>query len=69
MGCCFIQVGQHEELLIRDRRQRTGAIGTIAATRAGLPINRAVMHVGHKGLLKMGQQGLQFGFREPGQRS
>jgi hypothetical protein len=27
------------------------------------------MHVGDKGLLKIGKQGLKFGFREPGQRS
>jgi hypothetical protein len=27
------------------------------ATRARLPVNRAVMHVGHKSLLEMGQQG------------
>jgi hypothetical protein len=65
----LFQVGQPEELLVRDRGPRTGAIGTVAATRAGLPINRAVMPVGHKGLLNMGQQGLQFGVREPGQRS
>lgn len=53
----LFQVGENEEQLVRHCWQRTGAIGTIAATRAGLPIKRAVLHVGHKGLLKMGQQG------------
>jgi hypothetical protein len=65
----LFQGGQHEEQFVRDRGPRTGAIGTVAATRAGLPINRPVMHVGHKGLLNMGQQGVKFGFRESGQRS
>jgi hypothetical protein len=65
----LFQVGENEEQLVRHRGQRTGAIGTVAATRAGLPINRALLHVGHKGPLKMGQQGLKFGFREPGHRA
>ena len=65
----LFQVGQNEEQLVRDHGHRAGAIGTVTATRAGLPINRAVMHVGDKGLLKIGKQGLKFGFREPGQRS
>jgi hypothetical protein len=48
----LFHIGQNEEQLVRDRGQWTGAIGTVAATRARLPINRAVLHVGHKGLLK-----------------
>jgi hypothetical protein len=63
----LLQVGENEEQLICDCRQWAGAIGTVAATRAGLPITRAVMHGGDKGLLKMGQQGLKFGFRKSGQ--
>lgn len=65
----LFQVCQNEAQLVRDRGQWAGAIGTVTATRAGLPINRAVMHVGDKGLLKIGKQGLKFGFREPGQRA
>jgi hypothetical protein len=48
------QVGQHEEPCVRECGQRTGVICPIAATRAGLPINRAVMHGGHKSLLERG---------------
>ena len=65
----LFQVGPNDEQLVGHRGQRTGAIGTIAATRAGLPVKRAVLHVGHKGLLKMREQGLKFGFREPSQRA
>ena len=65
----LFHVGQNEEQFVRDRGQRTGVIGTIAATCAGLAINRAGMHVGHKSLLEMGQQTLKFGFCEAGQRS
>ena len=51
----LFQVGQNEEQFVRECGQRTGVIGTIAPTRAGLPINRAVLHVGHKRLLEMGE--------------
>ena len=50
----LFQVGQDKEQFVRECGQRTGVIGTRAATRAELPINRAVMHVGHKSLLEMG---------------
>ena len=63
----LFHIGQNEEQFVRDRRQRTGVIRSVTATRARLPINRAVIHIGHKRLLKMGQQGLKFGFRESGQ--
>jgi hypothetical protein len=49
-----LQVGQNKEQFVREGGQRTGVIGTLAATRARLPINGAVMHVGHKCLLEMG---------------
>jgi hypothetical protein len=65
----LFQVGQNKEQFVRECGQRTGVIDTIAATRAGLPINRAVMPVGHKSLLEMGSSGLTFGVRESGQRS
>jgi hypothetical protein len=65
----LFQVGQDEEQLVGRRWERTGFIRTVAAAGAGLPINRAVMHVGHKSLLERGQQSLKFGFRESGQRS
>jgi len=65
----LFHVGQNEEQFVRARGQRTGVIGTIAATHAGLSINRAVMHGGHKSLLEMGQQALKFGFRESSQRA
>jgi hypothetical protein len=64
-----LQVGQHEEPYVRERGPWTGAIGTVAATRAGLPITRAGLPGGHKGLLKMRQQGVKFGLCESGQRS
>jgi hypothetical protein len=63
----LFHVGQNEEPFVRDRGQRTGAICSVTATRARLPINRAVIHIGPKSLLKMGQQGLKFGVRESGQ--
>jgi hypothetical protein len=65
----LFHVGQHEAQRVRDRGQWAGAIGTVTATRAGLPINRAVMPGGDKGLLKIGKQGWKFGCREPGQRA
>src|SRR5262245_13193539 len=65
----LLQVGENEAQLVRQRGQRTGAIRTVAATRAGLPINRARLHGGHKGPLKMGQQSVKFGCREPGHRA
>jgi hypothetical protein len=49
------QGGQHTEQCVREGGQRPGVIGTRAATRAGLPIKRAVLHVGHKRLLEMGE--------------
>jgi hypothetical protein len=63
----LLQVRQNEEQFIRERGQRTGAIGRITATRMGVSINRAVVHGGHKRLLKIGQQGLKLGFRESSQ--
>jgi hypothetical protein len=65
----LFQVGQHEEAFVRDRGQWTGAIGTIATARAGVPINRAVLPVGHKRLLDMRQQGHTFRFRQASHRS
>jgi len=65
----LFQVSQDEEQLVGRRWERTGFIRPVAAARAGLPINRAVRHVGHQRLLEMGQQSLKFGFRESGQRS
>ena len=65
----LFQVGQNKEQFVRECGQRTGVLGTIAVTRAGLPINRAVIHVGHTSLLEMGSSGLTFGVREAGQRS
>ena len=65
----LFQVGQHEEPLVLDRGQRTGARGTGAANGAGLPINRAVMHAGVEGMLNMRQRGLKSGCCEPGERS
>ena len=63
----LFHVRQHEAQFVRDHGQRTGAIGRIAATRARLSINRAILPGGHKRLLKMGQQGLKLGVRESGQ--
>ena len=51
----LFEVGQNKEPFVRECGQRTGVIGTLAATRAGLPINGAVMPVGHKSLLEMGE--------------
>lgn len=65
----LFHVGQHDEPCVRHRGPRTGAIGPVAATRAGLPINRTVLQVGHKGLLNRGQQRVKFGVREAGQRA
>jgi hypothetical protein len=64
----LFQVSQDEEQLVGRRSERTAFIRRVAAAHAGLPINRAGMHVGHKRLLEMGQQSLKFGFRESGQR-
>ena len=50
----LFQVGQNEEQFVRERGQWTGVIGTIAATRAGWPINRAVLHGGDNSPLEMG---------------
>ena len=50
----LFQVGQNKEPFVRECGPWTGVIGPIVATRAGLPINRAVLHVGHKSLLDMG---------------
>jgi hypothetical protein len=63
----LFHVGQNEQQFVRARGQWTGAIGRVTATCARLSINRTLIHVGHKRLLKMGQQGLKFGFRESGQ--
>jgi hypothetical protein len=63
----LFHVGQNEKQFVRACGQWTGIICRVTATRAGLPIDRAVIHVGHKRLLKMGQQGLKFGVRESGQ--
>jgi hypothetical protein len=49
----LLQVRQNEEQFVCECGQRAGGIATIAATRARLPINRAILHVGHKRLLKM----------------
>jgi hypothetical protein len=49
-------VGQHEELCVRHRRDRTGVIRTLAAARAGLPINGAVPQLGHQRVRERGQQ-------------
>jgi hypothetical protein len=65
----LLQVSQDEEPLVGRRWERTRVIRTVAAARAGLPIKRAVVHVGHQRRLEMGQQSLKCGFREPGQRS
>jgi hypothetical protein len=65
----LFHIGQNEEQFVRARGQGTGALWRVTATRARLPINRTLIHVGHKRLLKMGQQGLKFGFREAGQCS
>ena len=65
----LFQVSQDEEQLVGRRWERTGFIRTVAAARAGLPINRAVIHVVRQRLLEMGPQSLKFGFRESGQRS
>lgn len=50
----LFQVGQDEQQFVCHRRQGTGIIRTVAATRARLPINRAVLQVGHKRLREMG---------------
>jgi hypothetical protein len=65
----LVPVGQKAEPRVRDRGPRTGVLGTIAATRAGLPSKRAVTPVGHHRLLERGQHTLPFGFWESGQRS
>jgi hypothetical protein len=55
-------VGQDEEQLVSHRRQGTGLICTVAAARAGLPINSPILHVADKRLLEIGQQALKFFF-------
>ena len=50
----LFQVGQNEEQFVCERGQWTGVIRTIAATCAGVPINRAVLHVGDKSPLERG---------------
>jgi hypothetical protein len=65
----LLPIGQDQEECVRACGQRTSVRGPIAATRAGLPITRAVMPVGPKGLLEMGYYGLTFGARASGQRS
>jgi hypothetical protein len=52
----LFQVGQNEEQLVGERGQRTGVIGTVAPTRAGLPIKRAVLQIGRQRVLEMRQQ-------------
>ena len=65
----LFHIGQHEAEFVCHRGQRTGAIGTIAPTRARVPVNRTVLHRGHKGLFNMGEQGLKFAFHEPSHRA
>jgi hypothetical protein len=65
----LFQVSQDEEQFVGRRWERAGGIRTVAAARAGLPINGAVLHRDHKRLLEMRQQGHKFRFRQAGHRS
>jgi hypothetical protein len=49
----LFQVGQDEEQFVGRRWERTGVIRRVAAARAGLPVNGAVLHIAHKCLLEM----------------
>jgi hypothetical protein len=42
----LFHLGQNEEPFVRARRPRTGVIRSVTATRARLPITRAVIHIG-----------------------
>ena len=65
----LFHVGQDEEPLVGHRWETTGVIRTIAATRAGLPINGAVLPIRHQCVLEMGQQRCEFCFCQAGHRS
>jgi hypothetical protein len=65
----LFRIRQNEKQFVCARGQWTGVICRVTAIRARLPINRTLIHVGHKRLLKMGQQGLKFGFRQASQCS
>jgi hypothetical protein len=53
-------VGQDEEQFVRYRRQGTVVIRTVTSAGAGLPIDRAVLQIGHERPLEMRQQRREF---------
>lgn len=64
----LFQVSQDEEQLVGRRWERTGFIRTVAAARAGLPIDGAVLHIGRQRVLERGQQRREFWLGQPRQR-
>ena len=52
-------IGEHEEPRVGYRQQETMVIGTVTATRAGLPSNGVVHQIGHKRVLERGQPRLE----------
>ena len=60
----LFQVGQDEEPFVGRRWERTAGRRTVAAARAGLPINGAILHRDYKRLLDMPEQGHTFRFRQ-----
>jgi hypothetical protein len=51
----LFQVGQNEEQFVCERGQWTGVIRTIAATGAGVSIDRAVLQLGDQSPLESGE--------------
>jgi hypothetical protein len=52
--------GQNEAPCVRHRRSGTGVIRTVTSACAGLPIDRAVLQIGHERPLEMRQQCHEF---------
>jgi hypothetical protein len=52
----LLHVGQDDAPLVGCRWERTGVIRTVAAARAGLPSNGAVLQIRHQCVLDMGQR-------------
>ena len=65
----LFHIGPDEAPLVSRRWERTGVIRRVAAARAGLPINGAVLHIDDKRLLDMRQQRDTFRFRQAAHRS
>jgi hypothetical protein len=69
LGGILCHIGQDEEPFVGHGGEGTALIRTLAAARAGLPSNGAVLHRRDKRVLERGEQSRAFCFHEAGHRS